>query len=74
MAYLRKLEKWLYHARPMIEVKSLLKTSATFRRSSDDDVALARSVSARAGCHKLRSLSVIVEAIKTFVLEAFKGR
>ena len=48
MAHLRKKEKWLDHARAMIEGKSLAKTAGTVRRSSDDGVPLAASVSARA--------------------------
>ncbi len=48
MAHLRNKEKWLDHARAMIEGKSLAKTAA-LRRSSDDGVPLATSVSARAG-------------------------
>src|ERR1700719_1233701 len=44
MAHLRKKERWLDHARAMIEGKSLAKT-AQVRRPSDDGVSLAPSVS-----------------------------
>ena len=74
MAHLRKKEKWLAHAQAMIEGKSLAKTAALcgvhpttafrwrhrFLRAPADD--------------KPRSLSGIVEADETFILESFKGR
>jgi transposase-like protein len=74
MAHLRKKEKWLDHARAMIEGKSLAKTAALcgvhpttafrwrhrFLRAPADD--------------KPRTLSGIVEADETFILESFKGR
>jgi transposase-like protein len=74
MAHLRKKEKWLDHARAMIEGRSLAKTAALcgvhpttafrwrhrFLRAPADD--------------KPRRLSGIVEADETFILESFKGR
>ena len=74
MAHLRKKEKWLAHAQAMIEGKSLAKTAKLcgvhpttafrwrhrFLRAPADD--------------KPRSLSGIVEADETFILESFKGR
>src|SRR6201999_2630900 len=74
MAHLRKKEKWLDHARGMIEGKSLAKTAQLcgvhpttafrwrhrFLRAPADD--------------KPRGLSGIVEADETFILESFKGR
>jgi transposase-like protein len=74
MAHLRKKERWLDHAQAMIEGKSLAKTAALcgvhpttafrwrhrFLRAPADD--------------KPRTLSGIVEADETFILESFKGR
>jgi transposase-like protein len=74
MAHLRKREKWLDCARAMIEGKSLAKTAELcgvhpttafrwrhrFLRAPADD--------------KPRTLSGIVEADETFILESFKGR
>ena len=47
MAHLRKKDRWLDHARAMIEGKSLAKTAALCGIRSDDGVSLASSVSAR---------------------------
>jgi len=74
MAHLRKREKWLAHARAMIEGRSLAKTAELcgvhpttafrwrhrFLRAPADD--------------KPRTLNGIVEADETFILESFKGR
>jgi transposase-like protein len=74
MAHLRKKERWLDHAQAMIEGKSLAKTAELcgvhpttafrwrhrFLRAPADD--------------KPRTLSGIVEADETFILESFKGR
>ena len=74
MAHLRKKEKWLDHAQAMIEGRSLAKTAELcgvhpttafrwrhrFLRAPADD--------------KPRTLSGIVEADETFILESFKGR
>jgi transposase-like protein len=74
MAHLRKKEKWLAHAQAMIEGMSLAKTAKLcgvhpttafrwrhrFLRAPADD--------------KPRSLSGLVEADETFILESFKGR
>jgi transposase-like protein len=74
MAHLRKKDRWLDHARAMIEGKSLAKTAAlcgvhpttAFRWRH-------RFLRARAS-DKPRTLRGIVEADETFVLESFKGR
>ena len=74
MAHLRKKERWLDHAQAMIEGLSLAKTAKLcgvhpttafrwrhrFLRAPADD--------------KPRTLSGIVEADQTFILESFKGR
>ena len=74
MAHLRKKKRWLDHAQAMIEGKSLAKTAELcgvhpttafrwrhrFLRAPADD--------------KPRTLSGIVEADETFILESFKGR
>ena len=74
MAHLRKKEKWLDHAQAMIEGMSLAKTAKLcgvhpttafrwrhrFLRAPSDD--------------KPRTLSGIVEADETFILDSFKGR
>src|ERR1700734_1564709 len=74
MAHLRKKERWLDHAHAMIEGMSLAKTAKLcgvhpttafrwrhrFLRAPADD--------------KPRTLSGIVEADETFILESFKGR
>ena len=74
MAHLRNKEKWLDHAQAMIEGASLAKTAQLcgvhpttafrwrhrFLRAPADD--------------KPRTLSGIVEADETFILESFKGR
>jgi transposase-like protein len=74
MAHLRKKERWLAHAQAMIEGMSLAKTAKLcgvhpttafrwrhrFLRAPADD--------------KPRTLSGIVEADETFILESFKGR
>jgi transposase-like protein len=74
MAHLRKKERWPIHAQAMIEGKSLAKTAELcgvhpttafrwrhrFLRAPADD--------------KPRTLSGIVEAHVTFILESFKGR
>ena len=46
----------------------------TVRRSSDDGLPLAASVSARARRRQASKLSGLVEADETFILESFKGR
>jgi transposase-like protein len=74
MAHLRKKERWLDHAQAMIEGMSLAKTAKLcgvhpttafrwrhrFLRAPADD--------------KPRTLSGIVEADETFILESFQGR
>src|SRR6202035_5539304 len=69
LAHLRKKERWLDHARAMIEGKSLAKTAELCGVHSDDGLPLAASVSPRA-----RTLRRTVEADETFIFESFKGR
>ena len=47
MAHLRKKDRWLDHARAMIEGKKLSEDRGALRDPSDDGVSLASSVSAR---------------------------
>ena len=74
MAHLRKKEKWLDHARAMIEGKSLAKT-AQLRAVHPTTAFRWRHRFLRApAVNKPRRLSGVVEADETFVLEFFKGR
>src|ERR1700729_1587566 len=80
MAHLRKKERWLDHAQAMIEGMSLAKTAKLcgvhpttafrwrhrFLRAPADDKPRTTN--------KPRTLSGIVEADETFILESFKGR
>jgi hypothetical protein len=72
MAHLRKTERWLDHARAMIEGKRLAKT-AQLCGVHPTTAFGAIGFSARAS-DKPRMLRGIVEADETFVLESFKGR
>jgi transposase-like protein len=73
MAHLRKKEKWPAHARAMIEGKSLAKT-AQLCGAPPTTAVRWRHLFLRARANKPRSLSGIVEADETFILESFKGR
>ena len=75
MAHLRKKDRWLDHARAMIEGKQPGQTAALCEFLSDDGVSLASSVSARPCKRQAPGLERNpVEADETFVLESFKGR
>ena len=74
MAHLRKKERWLDHARAMIEGKSPAKTAALWWRSSDDGLRWRHRFLRAPASDKPRSLRGIVEADETFILESFKGR
>ena len=72
--HLRKKEKWLDHARAMIEGKSS-QDRAIVRRSSDDGaVPLATSVSRAPAVNKPRSLSGSSKRTKPSSSNPFKGR
>jgi transposase-like protein len=74
MAHLRKKEKWLDHARAMIEGKSLAKTAALCGVHPTTAFRWRRRVLRAPAADKPRRLNGIVEADETFILESFKGR
>ena len=74
MAHLRKKEKWLDHARAMIEGKSLAKTAEACGVHPTTAFRWRHRFLRAPAVNKPRSLSGIVEADETFVLESFKGR
>ena len=74
MAHLRKKEKWLDHARAMIEGKSLAKTAQLCGVHPTTAFRWRHRFLRAPAVNKPRSLSGIVEADETFVLESFKGR
>ena len=74
MAHLRKKEKWLDHARAMIEGKSLTKTAQLCGVHPTTAFRWRHRFLRAPAVNKPRSLSGIVEADETFVLESFKGR
>jgi transposase-like protein len=74
MAHLRKKEKWLDHARAMIEGKSLAKTAALCGVHPTTAFRWRHRFLRAPASDKPRSLSGIVEADETFILESFKGR
>ena len=74
MAHLRKREKWLDHARAMIEGKSLAKTAQLCGVHPTAPSAGVIGFCAPPASDKPRGLSGIVEADETFILESFKGR
>src|SRR5271155_4116206 len=74
MAHLRKKEKWLDHARAMIEGKSLAKTAQLCGVHPTTAFRWRHRFLCAPAVNKPRSLSGIVEADETFVLESFKGR
>ena len=73
-AHLRKKEKWLDHARAMIAGKSLAKTAQLCGVHPTTAFRWRHRFLRAPAVHKPRSLSGIVEADETFVLESFKGR
>ena len=73
MAHLRKKDRWLDHARAMIESKSLAKTAALCEIYPTTAFRWRIGFCAPAS-DKLGLEREIVEADETFVLEIFKGR
>ena len=74
MAHLRKKENWLDHARAMIEGKSLAKTAQLCGVHPTTAFRWRHRFLRAPAVNKPRSLSGVVEADETFVLESFKGR
>jgi transposase-like protein len=74
MAHLRKKEKWLDHARAMIEGKSLAKTAQLCGVHPTTAFRWRHRFLRASASDKPRGLRGIVEADETFVLESFKGR
>src|ERR1700723_416880 len=74
MAHLRKKEKWLDHARAMIEGKSLAKTAALCGVHPTTAFRWRHRFLRAPASDKPRGLRGIIEADETFVLESFKGR
>ena len=74
MAHLRKKEKWLDHARAMIEGQSLAKTAQLCGVHPTTAFRWRHRFLRAPAVNKPRSLSGIVEADETFILESFKGR
>jgi transposase-like protein len=74
MAHLRKKEKWLDHARAMIEGKSLAKTAELCGVHPATAFRWRHRFLRSPAADKPRMLRGIVEADETFVLESFKGR
>ena len=74
MAHLRKKEKWRDHARAMIEGKSLSKTAELCGVHPTTAFRWRHRFLRSPAADKPRSLSGIVEADETFLLESFKGR
>ena len=73
MAHLRKKEKWLDHARAMIEGKSLAKTAALCGVHPTTAFRWRHRFLRAPAVNKPRSLSGIVEADETFVLESSRA-
>src|ERR1700735_1915301 len=74
MAHLRKKEKWLDHARAMIEGKSLAKTAQLCGVHPTTAFRWRHRFLRAPASDKPRGLRGIVEADETFILESFKGR
>jgi transposase-like protein len=74
MAHLRKKERWLDHARAMIEGKSLAKTAELCGVHPTTAFRWRHRFLGSPAAAKPRTLSGIVEADETFILESFKGR
>jgi transposase-like protein len=74
MAHLRKKEKWLDHARAMIEGKSLAKTAALCGVHPTTAFRWRHRFLRAPSVNKPRTLRGIVEADETFILESFKGQ
>jgi transposase-like protein len=74
IAHLRKKERWLDHARAMIEGKSLSKTAALCGVHPTTAFRWRHRFLRAPAADKPQRLSGIVEADETFILESFKGR
>ena len=74
MAHLRQKDRWLDHARAMIEGKSLAKTAALCGVHPTTAFRWRHRFLGAPASDKPRSLKGIVEADETFILESFKGR
>ena len=74
MAHLRKKDRWLDHARAMIEGKSLAKTAALCGVHPTTAFRWRHRFLRSPAADKPRTLKGIVEADETFILESFKGR
>ena len=74
MAHLRKRERWLDHARAMIEGKSLAKTAGLCSVHPTTAFRWRHRFLGSPATDKPRTLTGIVEADETFILESFKGR
>ena len=74
MAHLRKKERWLDHARAMIEGKSLTKTAKLCGVHPTTAFRWRHRFLRSPAVDKPRTLSGVVEADETFILESFKGR
>jgi transposase-like protein len=74
MAHLRKKEKWLDHARAMIEGRSLAKTAQLCGVHPTTAFRWRHRFLRAPAVNKPRTLRGVVEADETFVLESFKGR
>ena len=72
MAHLRKKEKWLDHARAMIEGRSLAKTAELCGVHPTTAFRWRHRFLRAPSVNKPRTLRGIVEADETFVLESFK--
>jgi transposase-like protein len=74
MARLRKKDRWLDHAQAMIEGRSLVKTAELCGVHPSTAFRWRHRFLGSPAADKPRTLSGIVEADETFVLESFKGR
>jgi len=74
MAHLRKRERWLDHARAMIEGRSLSKTAELCGVHPTTAFRWRHRFLGAPAADKPRTLNGIVEADETFILESFKGR
>jgi transposase-like protein len=74
MARLRKRERWLDHARAMIEGKSLAKTAELCGVHPATAFRWRHRFLGAPAADKPQRLSGVVEADETFILESFKGR
>ena len=74
MAHLHKRERWFDHARAMIEGKSLAKTAELCGVHPTTAFRWRHRFLGAPAADKPRTLSGIVEADETFILESFKGR